>query len=201
MSKLKLLNLLKEEVTEQGYGRYFKDVKTSDGKTVGDSRGFDFTTNKPFEKDYKNPEVEVLPSELEDNRIAVGNKIIKSAESKIGNPYVWGGEEESEGGFDCSGFVHWTYNDAGIPVPRGTATSYWSSSKKLDKKDVMVGDLVFFDADRSRSGVDHIGIVHKINSDGTIDMIHSEGGEGVNIQKNILSGYYGRKLTGFGRVG
>lgn len=69
MSKLKLLNLLKEEVTEQGYGRYFKDVKTSDGKTVGDSRGFDFTTNKPFDKDYKNPdaEVETLPSELEDN--------------------------------------------------------------------------------------------------------------------------------------
>jgi murein DD-endopeptidase MepM/ murein hydrolase activator NlpD len=66
MYKLKLLNILKEEVTEQGYGRYFKDWKTSDGKTVGDTRGFDFTTNKPFDKDYKNPETEVLSSDVED---------------------------------------------------------------------------------------------------------------------------------------
>jgi murein DD-endopeptidase MepM/ murein hydrolase activator NlpD len=65
---LKLINILKEEVTEQGYGHYFKDWELSSGKKVGDTRGFDFTTNKPFDKDYKNPESEVLSSsEEEDN--------------------------------------------------------------------------------------------------------------------------------------
>ena len=50
---LKLLNILKEEIAEQGYGHYFKDWELSGGKKVGDTRGFDFTTNKPFEKDIK----------------------------------------------------------------------------------------------------------------------------------------------------
>jgi hypothetical protein len=31
-------------------------------------------------------------------------------------------------------------------------------------------------------------------------MIHSEGGEGVNIQKNITNGFYGGILKGFGRL-
>jgi len=57
MSKLNLLNILKEEISEQGYGHYFRDWKTSDSKTVGDYRGFDFTTNKPFDKNYKNEPV------------------------------------------------------------------------------------------------------------------------------------------------
>jgi len=100
MSKLRLLNILKEEVTEQGYGRYFKDWETSDGKTVGDTRGYDFTTNKPFDKDYKNPETEVLSSDNEDvggsstsliniNKLNTSNYY--SGSSKRGKTYGWRG--------------------------------------------------------------------------------------------------------------
>jgi murein DD-endopeptidase MepM/ murein hydrolase activator NlpD len=101
MSKLRLLNILKEEVTEQGYGRYFKDWKTSDGKTVGDTRGFDFTTNKPFDKDYKNPETEVLSSDNEDVEGSSSTSLINinklntsnyySGSSKRGKTYGWRG--------------------------------------------------------------------------------------------------------------
>jgi len=85
MSKLRLLNILKEEVTEQGYGRYFKDWKTSDGKTVGDTRGFDFTTNKPFDKDYKNPETEVLSSDNED--FSIDSTFLIKPSTKRNSPF------------------------------------------------------------------------------------------------------------------
>lgn len=95
---LKLINILKEEIAEQGYGHYFRDWKTSDGKKVGDTRGFDFTTNKPFDKDYKNPEVEVLPSSEEEMYSSgsldvnlFNSKNIYKASEKRGKTYGWRG--------------------------------------------------------------------------------------------------------------
>jgi cell wall-associated NlpC family hydrolase len=70
----------------------------------------------------------------------------------------------------------------------------------VEKENVKVGDLAFFDASTERAGVDHIGIVHNVDSNGNIDMIHASTGSGVVIEKNILNGYYGRVLKGFGRM-
>ena len=187
----KLLPTLAKIIAEQGGpGGLMYAVDPSTGKREID---------EPQRVNLTDPS-HVTKSTLPLNTSVVGNKIIKSAESQLGKPYVWGAEEESEGGFDCSGFVYWTYNDAGVTIPRGTAATYWNSATKVDKDNLMVGDLVFFDADSARSGVDHIGIVHSINGDGTIDIIHSEGGEGVNIQKDITNGFYGGVLKGFGRL-
>jgi len=96
---LKLLNILKEEIAEQGYGHYFKDWETSGGKKVGDTRGFDFTTNQPFDKDYKNPESEVLSnSDVDDysstnliniNKLNTSNYY--SGSVKRGKTYGWRG--------------------------------------------------------------------------------------------------------------
>lgn len=33
------------------------------------------------------------------------NDIVRTARTYIGKPYVWGGESDAEGGYDCSGFV------------------------------------------------------------------------------------------------
>ena len=75
MSKLTLLNLLKKEISEQGYGHYFRDWKTSDGKTVGDYRGFDFTTNKPFDKNYKNNPID--DEDTDQNEIETSETSVK----------------------------------------------------------------------------------------------------------------------------
>ncbi len=96
---LKLINILKEEIKEQGYGRYFKDWELSGGKKVGDTRGFDFTTNQPFDKNYKNPESEVLSSEESEeysssnliniNKLNTNNYY--SGSLKRGKTYGWRG--------------------------------------------------------------------------------------------------------------
>jgi hypothetical protein len=51
--RLSLLNILKEEIEEQGYGRYFQSVKTSSGERLGDISGYDFTKGEIIPKDFK----------------------------------------------------------------------------------------------------------------------------------------------------
>ena len=50
-----------------------------------------------------------------------GSDIVAAARTYLGKPYVWGGESESEGGYDCRGFVYSVRNKCGMKVPRTTA--------------------------------------------------------------------------------
>ncbi|WP_131742539.1 C40 family peptidase [Actinomadura roseirufa] len=47
--------------------------------------------------------------------------VIKAAYSRLGWPYVWGGESEAEGGYDCSGLMQYAFGRAGIRLPRVAA--------------------------------------------------------------------------------
>jgi hypothetical protein len=85
----------------------------------------------------------------------LGSVIVADAESYLGTPYVWGGENPRTG-FDCSGLVQWVYAEAGISLPRVAQDQYdfgphLASSAPLDP-----GDLVFFGS--GPSGVEHVGI-------------------------------------------
>ena len=70
-------------------------------------------------------------------------KAIKDAESQLGRPYVWGGDNPAVG-FDCSGLIEWAYGQAGVKLPR-TSQQQWAAlsnrSVSLDK--VMAGDILF----------------------------------------------------------
>ena len=46
------------------------------------------------------------------------NKALSVAKSIVdqGYPYVWGGESPAEGGFDCSGLIHYAYKQAGLDL-------------------------------------------------------------------------------------
>ena len=71
---------------------------------------------------------------------------ISFAKDQIGKPYVWGGDgyDNKAGGFDCSGLVHNAWKKAGVSIPRTTATMLPSSKlMKINKKDLLPGDLVF----------------------------------------------------------
>jgi len=187
---MKLLNILTSNVVEQGT-KFGSMIDPETGVAIGQTIG---------SLDFSDPAKVVTRKPQDAHLSEIGKKIINAAESQIGQPYVWGAEEESEGGFDCSGLVTWAYNQAGVSIPRGTAQTFFDSSEKVEKENVKVGDLAFFDASTERAGVDHIGIVHNVDSNGNIDMIHASTGSGVVIEKNILNGYYGRVLKGFGRM-
>lgn len=80
------------------------------------------------------------------------NKILNSAYSYLGVPYVWGGT--SPNGFDCSGFVNYVFRKNGTALPR-TAHDIYKSLGTL-MKNPQKGDLVFFSSGGSR--ITHVGI-------------------------------------------
>lgn len=47
--------------------------------------------------------------------------VIQAAYTRLGWPYVWGGESEAEGGYDCSGLMQYAFARAGIRLPRVAA--------------------------------------------------------------------------------
>ncbi|WP_250886506.1 C40 family peptidase [Bacillus sp. SM2101] len=105
--------------------------------------------------------------------------LMPAAKKYIGVPYKYGGTTVS--GFDCSGYVRTVLGQAGISLPRTTGEQY-NSGVKVDKANLRIGDLVFFNT--SGSGVSHSGIY--IGDD---QFIHSQNGKGVSIS-SLNDPYY-----------
>lgn len=68
---------------------------------------------------------------------------VRSAESQLGVPYVWGGEQPGQG-FDCSGLVQWAYDQAGVALPR-TSQAQWAllHGRQVPLNRVQEGDILF----------------------------------------------------------
>lgn len=79
--------------------------------------------------------------------------IVTQARVHAGTAYRPGGARP--GGFDCSGFVHFLFGQAGIALPR-TAEAQSHVGRDLRSRDIAAGDLVFFRTDGGR--VSHVGI-------------------------------------------
>ena len=70
-----------------------------------------------------------------------GEKVVAYAKKFLGVKYVWGGESPS--GFDCSGLVKYVYKHAvGIDLPHYTGDLV-NKGKKVSRKNLKAGDLVF----------------------------------------------------------
>lgn len=107
--------------------------------------------------------------------------IVTTARTYLGKPYVWGGESDAEGGYDCSGFVFSVLNKCGMKVPRTTAQGYSSLGKAVTK--IQSADLLYFG--KSTKRISHIAIAisstQMIESRGTSKNTRSNKGIGVSI--------------------
>lgn len=107
--------------------------------------------------------------------------IVATARTYLGKPYVWGGESESEGGYDCSGFVYSVLNKCGMKVPRTTAQGYSALGKKVTN--IQSGDLLYFG--KSTKRITHIAIAingsQMIESIGNSKNTKTNKGKGVSI--------------------
>ncbi len=118
--------------------------------------------------------------------------VLEAARSNIGAPYRYGGNSP-QSGFDCSGLVCWSYEQAGIALPR-RARDQLMFGLKVDKSDLQPGDIVVFKGTRGRSGW-HSGIY---SGDGKF--IHSPG-TGKSVTESALNeAYFARRYAGATRI-
>lgn len=132
------------------------------------------------------PKISTSASASEKIRIVttVGNRY-------IGNSvYVFGGGrtayDVANGRFDCSGFVHWAFAQAGIGVGAST-NSLKNEGRRVSTSEMRTGDLVFFNTYKTDG---HVGIYL-----GGGKFIGSQNSTGVAIA-NMSSGYWASKFNG-----
>ncbi len=70
-------------------------------------------------------------------------RAVQAAQSQLGVPYVWGGEQPGVG-FDCSGLTQWAWRQAGVAIPR-TAAAQYAATTHVPMSAIQPGDLLFWD--------------------------------------------------------
>lgn len=112
-------------------------------------------------------------------------KFISIAQSKLGCPYVSGAKGPDK--FDCSGFVYWCLNKAGVKQSYMTSRS-WRNCSRYQRittwGDFKRGDVMVFSGSSMATG--HVGIY--LGNGKMIDASSSAGE--VRITSTILSGSY-----------
>jgi cell wall-associated NlpC family hydrolase len=100
--------------------------------------------------------------------------VLQLAVSKIGMPYVWGGETDGpspgqvHGGYDCSGFAWRVYklsgNPAGNKILGRTAAQQAGEipkSQRIHLNQVQPGDLLFFGSAKFHSKATEANVIHE----------------------------------------
>jgi cell wall-associated NlpC family hydrolase len=123
--------------------------------------------------------------------------IKRRAKSQIGAPYRYGGS--SPRGFDCSGFTMWVFKGHGARLPHDSGRQFRrgrrdGSRRIWKRKNLRVGDLVFFKTSRSER-VGHAGIYL-----GRHRFISATSSRGVRIYSVYDRYYWGRRWVGATRL-
>ena len=150
------------------------DGGTGGGGTGGGGGGGSNPTPKPSD-----PDPDPDPGEGASERI---DRFIRIARSKLGSRYVRGGKGPNV--FDCSGFVYWCINKAGIS--QGYMTSYmWRSCTRYQRNNninnVKRGDVIVY--------YGHVAICS-----GNWTMIDASQSNGRVVERSFNSNYWHRNF-------
>ncbi|MBO1581909.1 C40 family peptidase [Bacillus sp. XF8] len=121
-------------------------------------------------------------------------KVLDVAQNYLGVPYVWGGKDAR--GLDCSGFVYYSWNQAGYSRAYQTSQGLYNNSQSISRANAEPGDLVFFSESHSASNITHVAIYL-----GGDDIIEAASGNSMKVKYSKLStSWYSNNLVGFGRI-
>ena len=128
---------------------------------------------------------------------ALHDELIDYGKKYIGKPYRYASRGPNS--FDCSGFTSFVFKEFGYSLSPSSAGQDQQVPSIRRKKDLVKGDLVFFEG-RARNGrVGHVGIVTQVRPNGEFDFIHASTTRGVIVSKSTEQYYASRYLRG-GRV-
>ena len=84
---------------------------------------------------------------------SVSDQAASSAAKMVGKPYKYGGASPT--GFDCSGLIFFSYQQAGVTLPHNTSQQR-RISQRVKVAELKRGDLLFFDQEGKKHS--HVGI-------------------------------------------
>lgn len=120
------------------------------------------------------------------------NKLLELIDGWYGTRYKYGGETKQ--GVDCSGFARaFMSSYYEVNLPRSSKEQY-AQSKRIKKKKLAQGDLVFFKTMGARGGISHVGVYLCNNK-----FVHAATSSGVMIS-DLDEEYYKSRFVSGGRV-
>ncbi len=129
-------------------------------------------------------------TEIASNEPTWFSRIVDTATEYMGVPYRFGGTTLA--GIDCSAYVQMIYRYFSIELPR-TAREQFKAGVKVSKKELMIGDLIFFRTYAKFPS--HVGIYI-----GGGKMIHASSREKKVTVTNINEPYYVKRYIGAVRL-
>ncbi len=121
--------------------------------------------------------------------------IIQTARSYRGTPYKFGGTTRA--GMDCSALLYHSFNSVNIKLPR-VSEDQAKKGEKIKRKDLVVGDMVFFATGKKKRKITHAGIVTSVRGK-EVRFIHASSSIGVT-ESNLSSEYYSKRFIRARRV-
>lgn len=118
------------------------------------------------------------------------DRVMQTAKSLQGVPYVWGGSAPS--GFDCSGFTQYVMARNRVTIPRTAALQY-QQGIWVEKSRLWPGDFIFFST--YAPGASHVGIYL-----GSGQFIHASSGAGKIVISQLSNTYYTQHYLGAKRM-
>lgn len=116
--------------------------------------------------------------------------LLNMARQYLGVPYVWAGR--SPGGFDCSGYIYFLFNQLGYSLPR-MADGQFEVGMPVSRNHLQPGDLVFFST--YEPGPSHVGIYM-----GNEQFIHASSGAGRVTITPMANPYHRDRYLGARRI-
>ncbi|KUG07697.1 hypothetical protein ASU33_15355 [Solirubrum puertoriconensis] len=128
------------------------------------------------------------------------DSVVRFALRQLGKPYCYAGTTP-QGGFDCSGFLTYVYNQFGVELPHSSAMQY-KIGQPVARQQARKGDLIIFTGTAQGSSTPgHAGIV--ISEPGQpLRFVHSSSSRrdpGVKISQ-VDGTDYERRFLGVRRV-
>ncbi len=113
------------------------------------------------------------------------SNIVNNAKEYNGVRYRYGGTTSR--GMDCSGLICTAFNSESIKLPR-TSLAMSKEGSVIDLTNVQKGDLLFFQTNKNKKQVNHVGLVVE-SLPGLVEFIHSTSSKGVIIS-NLNQSYW-----------
>ncbi len=137
------------------------------------------TVSHKSSKSYKNKSIS--EGDINDKL----ENVVAYAKTFEGTRYKFGGTTNR--GMDCSGLVYTAFNKEQISLPR-VSRDMAKRGEKISLSDATEGDLVFFQTNKNRKVINHVGLVIETRR-GEILFIHSTTSKGVIIS-SMEEGYW-----------